>query len=83
MYTYIVDPEAEHDSSCNEKLIETSQTTTDGSGCILANVKGGQHACCTHAETRDESSDVKSIAIGLSERNKLDWEEVRLTDILW
>lgn len=56
----IVDPEGHHDTDCNIELVNTGQTTTDGSRSVLRDVEGGQHGGGSDTDTSEESSDVES-----------------------
>jgi hypothetical protein len=31
----VVDPEGQHDTGCDEELVDTSQATADGAGSVL------------------------------------------------
>jgi hypothetical protein len=55
----IIDPESEHNTRCYIQLIDTGQTTTDGAGCVLGNVKRGQHASGTDTNTSQATTDIE------------------------
>jgi hypothetical protein len=48
----VVDPERKHNTGGDEKLVQTGQTTTDGSGCLLGNVEWHQHGSSLDVHVR-------------------------------
>lgn len=42
----VIDPERQHDSSDDEELVNSSQSSTDGTRGIFGNIKRCEHRCC-------------------------------------
>lgn len=62
--TNVVDPKTKHCASRDKKLVQSSQSATNGSGSILADIKGSKHACCTDSKSSNQSSNIKSRSEG-------------------
>ena len=57
-YVWVGGEENTHD---DEELIDTSQTTSNGSRCVFGDVEGVDHGCETSTETTDESKSCLSV----------------------
>lgn len=42
----VVDPESQHDTGSDEKLVDTGQATADGTRSVLGNYDVGQYNVC-------------------------------------
>ena len=59
----VVDPEGKAGSGGNEKLVKTGQTTTNGTGSILRDVKRDDHGGTTNTDTSDETTNVHGLDV--------------------